>query len=128
LRALTSASPDVYTRTDKGEVQHPWIAEQVDELRSALLSGRAHICSHLRRRPQPGFAFVQDVSTLRCGRCVVLMPPLSAVEDETCDRCERWHRDGLWSSAVAVGSVVLFVALCDRCHGETDHGEPELAA
>jgi len=45
------------------------------------------------------------------------MPDLTAVEDAMCDQCQRYCRT-LWSTAVTVGTVVLFVVRCQRCCGE----------
>jgi len=127
LRAITDASDGSYAYTDQGKLDHPWIVEQIEELRSALLSGRARVCPHLRRAPQTALVFAQDLEELRCGQCVAAMPGLTAVEDVSCDRCQRYCR-GLWSSTVGVRAVVLFVALCARCCSETGRTETGFAA
>ncbi|GLW34084.1 hypothetical protein [Actinoplanes regularis] len=102
------------------EPDHPWLTEQLRLITLSLTIGGAKFCEHLNAHPASPrvvHAHAWTPGVLVCPDCTKF-PYL--IRDNTCDRCHRHSRRGLWTTIAAHGPVLFTYALCRTCHTEVD--------
>ncbi|XES00555.1 hypothetical protein HEP87_60110 [Streptomyces sp. S1D4-11] len=99
----------------------------IDELIERHLTAGPRRCSHLRRRPRPGYLYVGD-GFARCARCHVDHAAASAVGAD-CGRCGSCAGTALRKAvAVEVGPWTMFSAVCPVCELLLLHERDQAAA
>jgi hypothetical protein len=96
----------------------PWLAAQARRLARAMTTGRARGCRHITSSPCVVLAAVWAPGVLTCPACRPALMP-DPEEDSRCDRCHRHHRS-LYSSATAIGPILLSYGLCHDCATATN--------
>jgi hypothetical protein len=101
---------------------HPWIAQQIRALITALTAGTARLCPHATGAPAVLHAAAWAPGHLTCSLCVSDLHPDPA-EDQTCDRCRR-PAHPIYPGMARVGPLLLTYGLCRRCAHRTGLGHP----
>jgi hypothetical protein len=99
---------------------HTWYRTLAEDVVQRLIAFKdIRICPHLG--PGRGFGpmyctYTKTPMKLQCRICVSTNPPkLGPVDENTCDRCDVYSRNGLLVGMYPLGPMLIGFGLCDAC-------------